>query len=174
MMNYPTEMFNYHTWASLTILGRMKELPPSVLHEEANSSFPTIAHALNHIYAVDKMWFMVLTGTEMGEALQACMPLNGRILQTVDEYVKLFTEQSEQIGKWLESEADLERTITLNNPYAGIRETRLSEIVLQVANHGSYHRGNISTMLRQLGHASTMNDYVFYWYQQPAEQAEVS
>lgn len=174
MMNYPSEMFNYHTWASQTILGRIKELPAAVLHQEVNSSFPTIAHALNHIYAVDKMWYMVLTGTDMGEALQECMPLNGRILQTVDEYVKLFAELSEQFREWIGSESDLDRTIMLNNPYAGIRETRLSEIVLQVANHGSYHRGNISTMLRQLGHASTMNDYVLFLYQQPAEQAEVS
>ncbi|MGO4108983.1 DinB family protein [Paenibacillus sp. YAF4_2] len=173
-MNYPSEMFNYHTWASQTILGRIKELPAAVLHQEVNSSFPTIAHALNHIYAVDKMWYMVLTGTDMGEALQECMPLNGRILQTVDEYVKLFAELSEQFREWIGSESDLDRTIMLNNPYAGIRETRLSEIVLQVANHGSYHRGNISTMLRQLGHASTMNDYVLFLYQQPAEQAEVS
>ncbi|PEN12997.1 damage-inducible protein DinB, partial [Bacillus wiedmannii] len=28
------------------------------------------------------------------------------------------------------------------------------------------HRGNVSTMLRQLGHASTMNDYSLYWYQE--------
>lgn len=174
MMNYPSEMFNYHTWASQTILRRIKELPTAVLHQEVNSSFPTIAHALNHIYAVDKMWYMVLTGTDMGEALQECMPLNGRILQTVDEYVKLFTELSEQFRKWIGSEPDLDRTIMLNNPYAGMRETRLSEIVLQVANHGSYHRGNISTMLRQLGHASTMNDYVLFLYQQPAEQSGAS
>jgi uncharacterized damage-inducible protein DinB len=29
-------------------------------------------------------------------------------------------------------------------------------------------------MLRQLGHASTMNDYVLFLYQQPAVQAEIS
>jgi uncharacterized damage-inducible protein DinB len=57
----------------------------------------------------------------------------------------------------------------LDNPFAGIRQTRLSEIVLQVTNHGTYHRGNISTMLRQLGHASAMNDYALFWYQEAAE-----
>nr|WP_275900913.1 DinB family protein [Paenibacillus periandrae] len=43
--------------------------------------------------------------------------------------------------------------------YARTRATRLSEIVLQVVNHGSCQRGNISTMLHQLGYASTLNDY---------------
>lgn len=167
MTNYPAEMFNYHAWATQTILGRIKELPPAVLHQEVNSSFPTIAHALNHIYAVDKMWLMVLKGIDMGEAMQECYPLNGRILETVEEYAESFGELADQYGQWLGSEPDLERIITLNNPFAGIRETRLSEIVLHVANHGSYHRGNVSTMLRQLGHASAMNDYALYWYRQP-------
>ncbi|MCM3629694.1 DinB family protein [Paenibacillus glycanilyticus] len=168
MTNHPSEMFNYHAWANQTILGRIKELPTAVLHQEVKSSFPTIAHGLNHIYAVDKMWYLVLTGADMGEALQECIPLNGRVLETADEYVHLFAELAEQFGEWLSHTPDLERTITLNNPYAGIRETRLSEIVLHVANHGSYHRGNVSTMLRQLGHASTMNDYAFFWYQEPS------
>ncbi|NIK69374.1 DinB family protein [Paenibacillus sp. BK720] len=171
MKNYPAEMLNYHFWASQTILGRMKELPAAVLHQEVNTSFPTIAHALNHIYAVDKTWFMVLTGADMGAALQECMPLSGRILETVDEYVSLFAELAGQYNEWLGSGPDAEQAITLNNPYAGIRETTLAEIMLHTANHGSYHRGNISTMLRQLGYASTMNDYALYWYRQPVSAA---
>lgn len=85
MTNYPVEMFNYNTWANHTILGRIGELSPSVLSQEVNSSFPTIAHALSHIYAVDTMWYLVLTGTGMPEAFQKTIPLNMRILSSVDE-----------------------------------------------------------------------------------------
>ncbi|GLX70402.1 DinB family protein [Paenibacillus glycanilyticus] len=169
MTNYPVEMYQYHRWANEKIIGRIKELPASVLNEEVSgSSYPTLAHALNHIYTVDKMWYLVLTGTEMGEALQECMPLNALQLQSVDEYAALYELLAEQYREWFQQVGDLEKSITLNNPYAGVRETRLSEIVLQVANHGSYHRGNVTTMLRQLGYASTMTDYIFYLYQQPA------
>ncbi|SFE70213.1 Uncharacterized damage-inducible protein DinB (forms a four-helix bundle) [Paenibacillus algorifonticola] len=166
MSKHPVQMFEYHTWASQTILGRIKGLPSSVLSQEVNSSFPTIAHALTHIYAVDKMWYLVLTGTGMPEALQACITLNESILNSVDEYANLFAQLSEQYREWFQSQADLEQTILLDNPYAGIRQTSLSEIVLHLVNHGTYHRGNISTMLRQLGHASTMNDYALFWYQE--------
>lgn len=168
MTNHSVEMFNYHAWANQTILGRIKELPSSVLSQEVNSSFPTIAHALSHIYAVDKMWYLVLTGTSMREALQACIPLNESILYSGHEYANILAQLSEQFREWFRSQADLEQTILLDNPFAGIRQTRLSEIVLQLVNHGTYHRGNISTMLRQLGHASTMNDYSLFWYQEPA------
>ncbi|KTD87756.1 DinB family protein [Paenibacillus etheri] len=169
MTNYPVEMFKYQTWANQTILGRIKELPSSVLSQEVNSSFPTIAHALSHIYAVDMMWYLVLTGTAMPEAFQQSIPLNMSILDSVDEYANIFAQLSEQYNEWLHNQSDLEQTILLDNPFAGIHLTRLSEIMLQVANHGTYHRGNISTMLRQLGYASTMNDYSLFWYQVPAE-----
>jgi uncharacterized damage-inducible protein DinB len=168
-MNYPVQMFNYHTWASQTILGRIKELPSSVLTQEVNTSYPTIAHALSHIYATDKMWYLVLTGTGMPEALQTCMTLNESILHSLDEYANNFAQLTEQYREWFRDQANLEQTILLDNPYAGIRQTSLAEIVLHVVNHGTYHRGNISTMLRQLGHASTMTDYALFWYQEPVE-----
>jgi uncharacterized damage-inducible protein DinB len=169
MTNHSVDMYNYHTWATQTILGRIKELPASVLSQEVNTSFPTIAHALSHIYTIDKMWYLVLTGSDMGEAVQACMPLMTSILDSVDEYASRFDRLAEQYKEWLQSQSDLEQSILLNNPFAASRHTRLSEIILQVVNHGTYHRGNISTMLRQLGHASTMNDYSLYWYQGAAE-----
>ncbi len=168
MKNQTAEMYHYHAWANQTIIGRIKELPSPVLTQEVNSSFPTIAHALSHIYMVDKSWYMVVTGTDMKEALQACLPLNERVLSSADEYAHNFARLSEQFKDWFRGQTDLERTIMLDNPYAGIRQTRLSEIVLQLVNHGTYHRGNISAMLRQLGHPSVMNDYALYWYQQPS------
>lgn len=169
MTDHAAEMFNYHTWANRTILARLKELPPSVLSQEVNSSFPTIAHALSHIYAVDKMWYLVVTGTGMPEALEACMPLNGSARDTVEEYANIFDQLTDNFREWFLGQRDLEQSIPLNNPFAGLRETAYSEIILHMANHGTYHRGNVSAMLRQLGHASVMNDYSLYWYQKPFE-----
>lgn len=168
MTNHPANMYHYHVWANQTIMGRIKELPKAVLNAEVNSSFPTIAHALSHIYAIDKTWYQVLTGMGMPEALQVCGPDYAKVYDSVTEYEELYAKLSKQFERWLGSGADVEQVIMLDNPFAGPRETRLSEIVLQVVNHGTYHRGNISTMLRQQGHASVMNDYSLYWYQQPA------
>ncbi|WP_145407325.1 DinB family protein [Paenibacillus xylanexedens] len=167
-MNHPQEMYKYHTWATHTILGRIQELPDSVLHQEVNSSFPTLAHALSHMYAVDQMWYLVLTGVSMPEALQMCMPRNEEIYDSIEDYCKRFAELSQQYTAWFQDHIDLEHTILLDNPFAGIRNTSLAEIIFHLINHGTYHRGNISTMLRQLGHASIMNDYSLFWYTKPA------
>ncbi|MFB0840831.1 DinB family protein [Paenibacillus oleatilyticus] len=169
-MNHPVQMFDYHAWATQILLGRIKELPPSVLQQEVNTSFPTIGEAFAHMYAIDKCWLSVLSGTSMPKALEECLPLQQKILRySVDDFANAFSELAEEYRAWFRNQDDLEQMIVLENPYAGTRNTRLSEIVLQTVNHGTYHRGNISTMLRQLGHASTMNDYSLFWYQEPAE-----
>ncbi len=170
--NIPFDMYNYHAWANQTILGRIRELPSSLLHQEVNSSFPTLAHALSHIYAVDQMWYLVLTGMDMPEAFQACRSLNEQVLESVDDYANAYTELAQKFNAWFQTQPDWDQSVLLNNPFAGPRQTRLSEMILHVVNHGSYHRGNVSTMLRQLGHASTMNDYALYWNQQPAASLE--
>ncbi|MCI3927080.1 DinB family protein [Paenibacillus sp. TRM 82003] len=169
-MNHAVRMYEYHAWATQVLLGRIKELPELVWNQPVNSSFPAVAHAFAHLYAVDKMWFMVLQGAGMPEALEACTPVQEEsVAWSVDAFVDAFARLAEQYGQWFRAQSDLEQSLTLDNPYAGIRSVRHSDIALHVANHGTYHRGNVSTMLRQLGHASAMNDYALFWYQSPAE-----
>ncbi|MDO3411743.1 DinB family protein [Saccharibacillus sp. CPCC 101409] len=168
-MNHPLQMLRYNAWANQTLLNRIKELPPETLHREVNTSFPTIAHAFAHMHMVDQIFYAVLSGTEMQEAMNARMPLADQpIHDTPDELSRRFAELNRQFETWIDAGPDLEQTFILNNPYVGPRETGRSEIVLHLVNHGTYHRGNVSTMLRQLGHASTMTDYIFFWYQDQA------
>ncbi|WIY58902.1 DinB family protein [Bacillus arachidis] len=165
-MNHAKNMYKYHLWANKVLLERMKELPNNVLYKEANSSYPNIAQTFSHIYVVDVMWLQVLKGIDMQEALEASMSLLEKTnLYSVDEFIKYFEELASQYEEWMNSQKDLEQKINLNNPWSGARETAYSEILFHVANHGTYHRGNITTMLRQQGHTSTMNDLALYWYQ---------
>lgn len=165
-MNHAKNMYKYHLWANKVLLERIKELPSNVLYKEVNSSYPNIAQTFSHIYVVDVMWLQVLKGIGMQEALEASMALLEKTnLYSVDEFIKYFEELASQYEEWMNSQKDLEQKINLNNPWSGARETAYSEILFHVANHGTYHRGNITTMLRQQGHASTMNDLALYWYQ---------
>ncbi|WP_227495317.1 DinB family protein, partial [Bacillus cereus] len=137
------------------LLERIKELPSNVLYKEVNSSYPNIAQTFSHIYVVDVMWLQVLKGIGMQEALEASMSLLEKTnVYSVDEFIKSFEELASQYEEWMNSQKDLEQKINLNNPWSGARETAYAEILFHVANHGTYHRGNITTMLRQQGHAS--------------------
>ncbi|MFD1885807.1 DinB family protein [Paenibacillus wenxiniae] len=166
MNNTTRNMLRYHHWANETMLTRLQELPASVFHEETLSSYPTLSATLGHMYVVDHMWYLVLTGTDMSAALEQSMPLLPLGSEwDLSQCSARFEEQKQQYTEWIE-QADLTQTMMLNNPYAGVRELALEEMVLQVVNHGTYHRGNMTTMLRQLGYPSVMNDYILYLYQQ--------
>ncbi len=106
----------------------------------------------------------------MQEALEASYPLVEETKgYSVEEFVSAFEQLAKQYNEWIQKEEDLEKTIMIENPFAGNIHTTFSDILLHVANHGTYHRGNVSTMLRQLGHASTMTDYMLFWYQDSAK-----
>jgi uncharacterized damage-inducible protein DinB len=57
-----------------------------------------------------------------------------------------------------------ERTIEYKDMRGGPRSDVFWQMVLHVVNHGSYHRGQVTTMLRQLGVAAPryMDLIVFY------------
>ena len=42
-----------------------------------------------------------------------------------------------------------------------------------VVNHGTYHRGNITAMIRQLGHSSTMMDFVLYLHMVKKQESNI-
>ena len=165
-MNHAKNMYEYHVWANKVLLERMNELPENSLYDEVSSSYTTIAQTFSHIYVVDVMWLQVIKGFDMQEALESSMTLLEKTnLYSVDEFVKSNEELALRYEEWISSQKNLEHKINLNNPWSGERETSYSEILFHVANHGTYHRGNITTMLRQQGYASTMNDLSLYWYQ---------
>ncbi len=164
-MNHAKNMYEYHVWANKMLLERMRELPSYVLYEEIKSSYSTIAQTYSHIYVVDVMWLQVLKGIDMQEAFQAARIMVEKVnLYSLDEFIKSNEELSSQYENWMSSHQDLEQKINVNNPWSGSRNTAYSEILFHVANHGTYHRGNITTMLRQQGYESIMNDFSLYWY----------
>ncbi|MGC6588460.1 DinB family protein [Paenibacillus sp. Dod16] len=162
-MNYPVKMYEYHVWANQAIFNRLLELPGELHNQKITSIFPTVSEALIHIYTADLGWINILSGMDMQQALTEAFQLREELESISLEDLNLrFIELSERFTAFLGQNPDLERMIRLDNPYAGIRDTRLSEIMLHVVNHGTYHRGNIAAMMRQLGSSSAMTDYAFF------------
>ncbi|PEE41418.1 DinB family protein [Bacillus pseudomycoides] len=163
MTHYIIKQFDYHVWANKRIFERLKELPKDVYNQEVQSVFPSIAKALAHIYMVDCVWLNVLIGKSMAEAIQIGEQLQEQVeTKTMNELERMFFDIAQQYKVFLGEQKDIDKVIVINNPYAGGLETSVSELVQHVVNHGTYHRGNITAMLRQLGHSATMTDFVLY------------
>jgi uncharacterized damage-inducible protein DinB len=166
-MNHPEpvlEMYNYHAWANGVIIDRLNELPEHVYHKEVQSGFSSVSKVLSHIYLTDYAWFDIISGISMNEAMASSSELKEEVeKKSIEEMKKTFMDLYER-NKAILSTVDMEKVMVVDNPYAGSLETTISESVLHVVTHGSYHRGNIATMLRQMGHTSVMQDFGLYLY----------
>ncbi|MFE4893882.1 DinB family protein [Peribacillus butanolivorans] len=159
------KMYNYHVWANGVIIDRLKELPQEIYHQEIQSGFSSVSKVLSHIYLTDYVWFDIISGKSMNEAMGSTDQLRKEVeTKSIEEMKKIFLDLSERNKALLNSQKDIEKLIVVDNPYAGLLETSISESVLHVVTHGSYHRGNIATMLRQMGHTSVMQDFGLYLY----------
>ncbi|MFP3391936.1 DinB family protein [Brevibacillus sp. SIMBA_040] len=165
MTEHVKSMYDFHTWANQTLLNRLRELPEEVYTQEVQSVFPTVAKVMNHIYMVDQSWLTIMSGVDMREVMSGAGELEKQLeTKNVVELQAMYRELAERFTAFFNQESDLERKLVLDNPYTSIRDTSLAEMVLQVVNHGTYHRGNVTAMLRQMGHASVMTEYAAYWY----------
>ena len=159
------EMHDYHVWANQTMMNRLQELPRELYRQEVKSVFPTLCRVLAHIYVVDKTWMGVLAGKSLHEGMAEAPGLTERMEKfSLEEMKKEYSDQAERFMPFLR-EQDPDRSFLLDHPYAPPRMTKVSEVVLQLVNHGTYHRGNMSAMLRQMGHSAAMTEYGLYWYQ---------
>lgn len=158
-------MYKYHVWANGVIIDRLKELPQDIYHKEIQSGFSSVSKVLSHIYLTDYAWFDIISGKSMNEAMVSTNQLREQVeTKSIEEMKKLFQDLSERNKALLNGQEEIDKLIVVDNPYAGLLETSISESVLHVVTHGSYHRGNIATMLRQMGHTSVMQDFGLYLY----------
>ncbi|WP_025026272.1 DinB family protein [Caldalkalibacillus mannanilyticus] len=166
-MTHPAlKMYNYHVWANGVIMDRLKELPQDIYHKEIQSGFSSVSKVLSHMYVAEYGWFEMISGKKsMNETLACADQLMEQVgMKNIEEMQALFLELADQYNEFLGHPENIEKALVIDNPYAGMLETSVSDTVLHVVTHGSYHRGNIATMLRQVGYTSVMQDYGLYLY----------
>ena len=79
-----------------------------------------------------------------------------------DECVAVAHENAESMRKLVGSmsEEDLDKRITYRNSAGAEFTTGLEDILMHVAMHGSYHRGQVAALLRSAGDEPSPTDYI--------------
>ncbi|WP_308201712.1 DinB family protein [Priestia megaterium] len=117
------------------------------------------------------MWLNCISGEKFDEASASAVQLREQIeTKRIEEVETMFFDLSDRYKAFLDRQEDIETAFVLDTSFAGRLETRLSDVVQHVVNHGTYHRGNIIAMLRQLGHPGVMTDYVLYLYERDTKE----
>lgn len=163
MSHHSHQLYEYHVWANNKLFDHLEQLPSGVFHAEVTSVFPSVAQTLGHIYLFDKLYLAVLAGVPNDEIFpKMSMWREEAEVKTVAEMRRLFSGVTGQFRDLLRRTPDPDKAMTIEHPKYGQFDTHFFEILQHVVNHGTYHRGNVTAMLRQQGYAGVPTDYLFY------------
>lgn len=166
MNNQTLQLYDYHRWANTRVVNHLKKLPDEVYTREIESVFSSIQEVIIHVYQTDGMWLSVMRGDSLGETMEKISQHRQKSTRKdIYDMQYLYSQMTKQYKVFFAEQGDLEKIITIEHPKFGKMETAISAMVTHVVNHGTYHRGNITAMLRQQGHAGIPTDYIFYLYE---------
>ncbi|HZP47431.1 MAG TPA: DinB family protein [Vicinamibacterales bacterium] len=153
-------MIDYHYWARNRLFEALEALTPGQYNQDLGSSFKSIRDTATHTYAAEWAWYQ----RWQGESPSALLPS--------DQFADLAALKA----AWLDHErkmrafvdgltdADVDRVIEFRMLNGTTGASPIGQMVQHVVNHASYHRGQITTLLRQLGAAPAKSmDMIAYF-----------
>ncbi len=165
-MNNPTQQYDYHHWANNRFFEHLKDLPEDIYDQEIQSVFPSISQVITHIYQVDAMWLSVMSGDSFEKTMTKINETKKQVAnKDWAQMQELFADLAKQFHIFFDDVDDFNNTMSIKHPEYGELKTTVAQLVQHVVNHGTYHRGNITAMLRQQDHPGIATDYIFYLYE---------
>ncbi len=153
MQNYA----NYNLWANDRLVNWLRTKPEEVVQREVPSSFPSIQKTLWHIWEAQQYWLSILRKEETAQSYSEC---NGSLEDTYSGILAQSKELADFVGAM--SGDDIHNTTLIVSPWFQ-SDFQNFEYIMHVVTHSTYHRGQITTIGRNLGFTDApMTDYNFY------------
>ncbi|GIN85211.1 protein DinB [Heyndrickxia sporothermodurans] len=160
------KLYQYHIWANKEIFNHLKDIPGAYT-QEVQSVFSSISDVIYHMYQVDYIWLRVMKKDSFENIMASLSQLKeGFLGKGLNEMGELYQNLSEEYKIFIGNQENINMNISVYHPRYGTLHTTYAELIQHVVNHGTYHRGNITAILRQLGYTGKPTDYVFYLFQQ--------
>ena len=148
-------LFAYGRWATAKTLESAAALDAEESRQPIGGSFGSVQGTIAHLYGADWVWLERFHGRSPS-ALPGAESLGP--LATIRERWK---PVERGLREFVESLAPARLTEPLTFNFAGQKWTYpVGEALVHVANHGTYHRGQVATLLRQLGKKAASTDYL--------------
>jgi uncharacterized damage-inducible protein DinB len=137
----------YSLWANHLLLGVIESLSDEQQRAEVKSSFPSLYKTVLHLLDAESIWWQRIR-------------LQEKIVRPSDDFSgdfadlsKLLQQQNRQWLDWVTNtnEHGLQHEFIYLNSKKERFKQPVYQMLLHLFNHGTYHRGQLVTMLRQLG-----------------------
>jgi uncharacterized damage-inducible protein DinB len=152
------QLYRYNKWANATMLKTVAPLSTEELTRHLGGSFPSTRDTLVHLMAAEWIWLRRWKGVSPRALFD---PAEFPDLNAVKaKWSEIETEQMDFVDQVTDDL--LKEIITYVNTRDQTWRYPLGRLMQHVVNHSSYHRGQITNFLRQLGGAPAATDFLVY------------
>jgi uncharacterized damage-inducible protein DinB len=142
------QMAKYNIWANRRFAEVMLKLSEGQLDQEIASSFPSIRQTVYHMWSAEQIWLERLLLKE--NPIWAEVGFTGTFATACEHWL----EVSEGLLDFASKQFDDRGFDHVTEYYDRKKQTHKTPVKIilqQVFNHATYHRGQLTTMLRQVG-----------------------
>lgn len=152
---YAQMMAEYNVWMNQKLYAICAEIPDEVRKADRGAFFKSIHGTFNHLLFGDRIWMGRLTQTPFAASVND---------ELYSDFVELRQEREitdRQILDWVDQLSSEQLNQSLTYTSAIDRKTRTLPVwfvVTHLFNHQTHHRGQLTTLLSQLGYDPGIND----------------
>jgi uncharacterized damage-inducible protein DinB len=164
-----TELFDYLCWADRLMVGAAGELPEEEYYKARGISLGSIHNLLVHLMAAEWIWLQRWRGhsptrIESYEDYPTRTALEAR-------WPEVHAELREFLGG--QTHESLAAPLAFRNIAGEASVVPLGQLMIHVVDHGSYHRGQLNTMIKQAGGQPAPAFYAMYQRQKHKQPSGV-
>jgi uncharacterized damage-inducible protein DinB len=156
LLTQTRQLLLYTLWADRVCLDAARDIPLEALTREAGVSFGSLLGTLTHILRSQRRWLARFTGQ---------VPPDPADFPDLEALAAGWSETAAQMEFFLASltEDQLTAEITWEDTGIGAVTRPLWQPVSHMVNHSSYHRGQVTSLLRQLGYQPPKTDLIYFF-----------
>jgi uncharacterized damage-inducible protein DinB len=160
---YFTELASYNNWTDEIIINWLLQLSDQQWEEQITSSFSSIQDTVLHMVSAKKVW--VDFWTKVPNPIYLSAVFSG----TREELISIWQRASEDLQNFMENyqEENYQDQISVTFPNGREVEMMFWQTLPHFVNHATYHRGQLVTMLRQVGFVTFNNTDLFTYFLLP-------
>jgi len=152
-------LLSYNDWANRRVFDTVVSLTGEEWSRDLGSSYSSVQSTTAHLIGVEWIWLERWQGNSPSAPPEWMSDPSPEQLRTVWEDIEV--RRSEMLKS-----VDFQRTVSYRLFNGSEGSQTLGNLVLHVVNHSTYHRGQLATMLRQLGKEPPPTDLLVYLQKQ--------
>ncbi len=142
-----TQLSHYNDWANTKVLTALMKLGSDVP--------PRCVQLFSHIVNAQVIWLARIQGTAAGVEVWQLQDL-----ATCERMQQSFTDKFQETI--VAQDLALSSTVNYTNSKKDAFHNSLQDIIIHIFNHGTYHRAQIATEIRQNGFTPDNTDYITF------------